>query len=326
MGSKLEFAERIPGSLGSSSREGKIGHSNRPPMAMVPHSRDLPTPLVLGKVRLPVALFPQVLGLAVFAGIFAGAALLMKKAIRPEPPSASLTATASPHPGGQVQTIEAVRRVVENMIKGAPEYAVFFERLKVDFPSEYESFLAAVAQRAAASGEIGSADLQMAEAVRTLRLSRGVLAAKAGAAAVERIFELQLAMLKALAGKDPRLCADYLYGGESSGYLEFAAQNRKLVAEMAVAGISAIHDGESKRAEREAPTVAEFGALEQLLRAKGLGSQEIEALHDGTVTDPAISDERMCEAGQVYLETLATMPEESRLRIYGLTLELMARS
>jgi hypothetical protein len=265
------------------------------------------------------------LGLAILAGVFAGAAVL-KQAIRPQSPSASLTATASPRPEGQVQNLEAVRRIFENMLKGAPEYAVFFDRLKTDFPSEYESFLAAVAKRSAASGEIGSADLHMAEAVRTLRLSRGVMAAKAGEAALERIFELQLAMLKALAAMDPRLCADYLYGSESVGYLKFAAENRKLVAEMAVAGIEAIRDGELKHVERDAPTEAEFDALEQLLRAKGLGSQEIEALLDGTVSDPAISDERMCNAGQVYLETLATMRQDSRLRIYGLTLELMARS
>jgi hypothetical protein len=265
------------------------------------------------------------LALAVFALSLAGVAQL-KKAIRPETPSASLTATAPPRLGAQVHDVEAMRRTFENMLKGAPEYAVFFERLKADFPSEYESFLAAVAQRSAASGEIGSADLHMAEAVRTLRLSRGVLAAKAGAAALKRIFELQLAMLKALAAKDPRLCADYLSGGESGAYLEFAARNRKLVAELAVAGIDAIHDGEEERLQRDAPTMAEFDALEQLLRAKGLGSQEIGALLDGTVSSPPISDEKMCNAGQVYLETLATLPEESRLRIYGFTVELMARS
>ena len=265
------------------------------------------------------------LGLAVFAGIFAGGALL-KKAIRPEPPSDSSTATSSARPEGQVEKIEAVRRLFVNVLKGAPEYAVFFERLKTDFPQEYESFLAAVAQRSAASGEIGSADMHIAEAVRTLRLSRGVLAAKAGEAALQRIFELQLAMLKALAAKDPRLCADYLYGGESAGYLEFAAENRKLVSEMAVAGIDAIHDGEEKRVQRDVPTMAEFDALEQSLRARGLGSPEIEALLDGTASNPTISDEKMCSAGQVYLETLATMPEESRLRIYGFTVELMARS
>lgn len=324
----------MPGLSWFKQPRGKTGRGNRP--AKVQQCRDLPAPIVLGKVgcSLPCScrefckvniLRLVLLGLAVFAGIFTGAALL-KKAIRPEPPSTSLTATASARPEGQVENIEAVRRVFLNMLKGAPEYAVFFERLKADFPSEYESFLAAVAKRSAASGEMGSADLHMAEAVRTLRLSRGVLAAKAGEAALERIFELQRAMLKALAAKDPRLCADYLSGGEGSGYLEFAAQNRKLVAEMAVAGIDAIYDGESKRVQRDAPTVAEFDALEQLLGAKGLGSQEIGALLDGTVSNPAISDEKMCNAGQVYLETLATMPEESRLRIYGLTLELMARS
>jgi hypothetical protein len=265
------------------------------------------------------------LGLAVLALVLAGVALL-KKATRPEAASASPTATASPHSGGQVHNIEAVRRIFENVLKGAPEYAVFFERLRTDFPSEYESFLAAVAQRSAASGEIGSADLHMAEAVRTLRLSRGALAAEAGQAALERIFELQLAMLKALAVKNPRLCAGYLYGSESGGYLEFAAENRKLVAALAVAGIDAIHDGEEKRVQRDTPSMAEFDALEQVLRAKGLSSQEIGALLDGTVTNPAISDEKMCNAGQVYLETLATLPDESRLRIYGFTVEVMARS
>jgi len=265
------------------------------------------------------------LGLAVLALVLAGVALV-KKATRPEAPSDSLTATASPHPREQIQNIEAVRRIFENMLKGAPEYADFFARVKAEFPAEYESFLAAVAARSATSGEIGSADLHMAEAVRTLRLSRGASAAKAGQAALERIFELQLAMLKALAAKDPRLCAGYLYGSESGGYLEFAAKNRKLVAEAAIAGIDAIHDGEEKHLERDTPTMAEFDALEQSLRAKGLGSQEIGALLDGTVSNPAISDEKMCNAGQVYLETLATLPQESRLRIYGFTVEVMARS
>ena len=216
--------------------------------------------------------------------------------------------------------------LLEEKLKTAPEYAAFFDRLKTVFPSEYEFFLAAFAQRFAANGEIASADLLMAEAARSLRLSRGILAAKAGGPALEHIFELHFAMLRALAAKDPRLCVNFLYGGESSGFFEFSAQNRGLVAAMAIAGIDAIHDGEIKRIERPAPTGTDFDALEKALRAKGLDTPEIEALLDGKASDPPIGDAKMCRAGQVYLETLAAMPESTRLRIYGLAVELMARS
>jgi hypothetical protein len=267
------------------------------------------------------------LGLAALAGIITGAALL-QKAIRPETSSAPLIATASPRPGEpgtSPDEIDAARRAVEEKLKTAPEFAAFFDRLKTVFPLEYESFLAAFVQRSA-SGGIVSADLLIAEAARSLRLSRGILAAKAGRPALEHIFELQFAMLRALAAKDPRLCVNFLYGGDSPGFFEFSAQNRGLVAAMAIAGIDAIHDGEIKRIERPAPTGKDFDALEKALRAKGLDTPEIEALLDGKAGDPPIGDAKMCRAGQVYLETLAAMPESTRLRIYGLAVELMARS
>src|ERR1700738_1120487 len=196
------------------------------------------------------------LGLAAFAGIVTGAALL-EKAIRPETSSAPLIATASTRPGEPWMSpheIDAARRAVEEKLKTAPEFAPFFDRLKTVFPSEYEAFLAAFAQRSVASGEVASADLLMAEAVRSLRLSRGILAAKADRQALEHIFELHSAMLRALAAKDPRLCVNFLYGGQSPGFFEFSAQNRGLVAAMAIAGIHAIHDGEIKRiAGRQRP-------------------------------------------------------------------------
>jgi len=268
------------------------------------------------------------LGLAAFAGIVTGAALL-EKAIRPETSSAPLIATASTRPGEPWMSpheIDAARRAVEGKLKTAPEFAPFFDRLKTVFPSEYEAFLAAFAQRSVASGEVASADLLMAEAVRSLRLSRGILAAKADRQALEHIFELHSAMLRALAAKDPRLCVNFLYGGQSPGFFEFSAQNRGLVAAMAIAGIDAIHDGEIKRIERPAPAGTDFDALEKALRAKGLDSPEIEALLDGKAGNPPIGAAKMCRAGQVYLETLAAMPESARLRIYGLAVELMARS
>ncbi|MGH6845417.1 MAG: hypothetical protein ACRECU_12010 [Methylocella sp.] len=298
----------------------------------------MPVAAVLGKVTVCVQVTPAwetarvnilrlvLLGLAALAAIVAGAALL-QKGIRPE--TAPLIATASQRPGepgASPSEIAAARRAFEEKLKTAPEYAVFFDRLKSVFPAEYESFLAALAQRSAAGGEIGSADFLMAEAVRSLRLSRGVLAAKAGQAALEHIFELQFAVLRALAAKDPRLCVDFLAGVASPGFFEFSAQNRGLVAALAIAGIDAIHDGEVQRVERPVPAGTDFDALEKALRAKGLDTPEIEALLDGKPGDPPIGAAKMCRAGQVYLETLAAMPESTRLRIYGLAVELMARS
>jgi hypothetical protein len=268
------------------------------------------------------------LGLAALS-FAAGGVALLHEASRPEPSNAFLATPAESGSGRHrlpPDVIAAARRAFEEELKAAPEYQAFFGRLKAVFASDYESFLVDFARRSAASGETGNADLLIAQAVHSLRLSRGVLAAKAGQAALEHIFELQLAMLQALGAKDPHLCVDFLYGTESSGFLEFSAQNRGLVAAMAVAGIDAIHDGEVSRIERETPTGADFEALEEALRGKGLDTPEIEALLDAKTVNPPIDEARMCRAGQIYLETIAAMPQEKRLRIYGLAVELMARS
>jgi hypothetical protein len=268
------------------------------------------------------------LGLAALSWIVGGAAIL-QKAGRPKTPSASSIAT-TPTTSGELRVwsheIAAARRAFEEELKRAPEYESFFTRLREDFPSEYGSFIVGLARHPAATGEIGNADFLLAEAVRSLRLSRGVLAAKAGRTALERLFELQLAMLQALAANDPHLCVDFLYGSESNAFVEFSAQNRSLVAAIAVAGIDAIQDGQLKQIQREAPTGTDFDALEKGLRAKGLTTPEIEALLDAKASNPPIDEAKMCRAGQVYLETLAALPEESRLRIYALAVELMARS
>jgi hypothetical protein len=267
------------------------------------------------------------LGLATLAGIVAGAALL-QKAIRPETPSATLIAPATPRQGERGPSpyeIAAARHALDEKLTAAPEYVAFFDRLQSTFPHEYESFLAGISKRLATAGEIGSADFLMAEAVRSLRLSRGILAAKAGNPALEHIFELQSSMLRALAAKDPHLCVDFLNGGESLGFFEFSAQNRGLVAAMGIAGIDAIQDGEVKMVERPPPAGTDFDALEKALRARGLDTPEIEALLDGKASDPPVADAKMCRAGQIYLETLAAMPEPARLRIYGFAVELMAR-
>jgi hypothetical protein len=225
------------------------------------------------------------------------------------------------------EAIAAARRAIEAELAAAPEYAGFFDRLKTSFPAEYEAFLAKASQRsAAAGGEMRRADFLMIDAVRALRLSHGVLAAKAGQPALDHVFEMQLAMLRALAEKNQGLCVDFLYGGANGDFLEFSAANRGLVAAMASAGLDAIRDGQINKVGREEPTAEDFQTLEQALRAKGLDTLEIEALLDGKTPDPPLDDARLCRAGAIYLETLAAMPEPLRMRIYGFAVELMARS
>jgi hypothetical protein len=261
------------------------------------------------------------LGLAALAAIVAGAALL-QKALRPETLSPSLITGG----GASDAEIAAARRGLEERLVAAPEYTAFFERLKSVFPAEYEAFLAAYAKRLAANGAPRSPDVLMEEAGRFLRRTRGILAAKAGGPALEHIFELQASMLQALSAKDPHLCVSFLSGAESPGLYEFSAQNRGLVTALGIASIDAIHDGEVKQVDRPAPTDRDFAELEKALRGNGLGTPEIEALLDGKVSETPIADEKMCQAGQIYLETLAAMPEPSRVRIYGFAIELMARS
>ena len=161
---------------------------------------------------------------------------------------------------------------------------------------------------------------------RVDRRPRGVLAAKADSGPLGRIFDAQAAWLDALAKDDPRLCVDFLYGGASDAFLEFAGRNRPLLADMAQAFLAAILDGRDKKPDRPAPSPEDVASLEQALAAAGLGKPAIDALLDGKAAEPPLPDETMCEAGRVYLKTLRALPEDQRLRFYGLAVELMARS
>ena len=263
------------------------------------------------------------LGLAALAAIICGVALL-RQALPSNVPATAPNASGVFRPSPA--QIEAARKVLDEKLATAPDYAVFFNRLDKVFPDEYQAFLGALALRLALAGEIRSADVLMAEAARSLRLSRGLLAAKAGDPALEHIFELQATMLRALAAKDPHLCGSFLNGDDSQDFFEFSAQNRGLVAAMGIAGLEAIKDGEVKGIERPPPAGKDFDALEQALRAKGLETPEIEMLLDGKPSDPPIADAKLCRDGLIYLEALTGLPGPIRLRIYGFAIELMARS
>lgn len=218
------------------------------------------------------------------------------------------------------------RKEVEGVIAAAPDYAGFFKRMRETFPADYDGALDAYASRLATAGRPESVDYYAAEAVRRLRQARGALAAKSEAEALARVFDMQLAVLRAISREDSKLCVGFLYGGAGGDFQKFAQTRRALVADMAVAGVDAIASGQAKQIERSAPTDADFRQLEAGLLARGLGKPEIDALLDGKAPQPPLDDAKMCAAGQTYLEALRALPEAARLRIYGLALELMAKS
>lgn len=222
-------------------------------------------------------------------------------------------------------SVDTARKDVEDTIASAPEIARFFDRLRLALPTDYETAISALAARRSA-GSADSADYDLSQAVKTLRQARGALAAKADSAALSRVFESQLAVLKALSAVDSRLCVDFLYGGASEGFLKFSAGNRTLIADLAIAGLDAMLDGKEKNIARTTPTESDFQMFETSLRQNGVGTTEIAALLDGKTPDPPISDDRMCAAGKTYLETLLQMPEDVRGRIQALAVDLMARS
>jgi hypothetical protein len=218
------------------------------------------------------------------------------------------------------------RSAVEERIKLAPEHAAFFATLQRAFPQDYARILDGFAEKAVAASKLESADFYLTETVRAVRARHGVVASRAGAPALERVFKTQARLLAGLSDKDPRLCVDFLHGRASTGFFEFAAANGAVVAELAQAGLDAILDGQKTRAERQPPTDEDFARLEQLLQQRGMGRSEIEALLDGKTPDPPLPDVAMCRAGRVYLEVLEGLPEDARLRIYALAVELLART
>ncbi len=244
----------------------------------------------------------------------------------PPPAEAPPPAAATEAPAPAAAEASEARKKIEAALAAAPEYARFFSRLRDAFPSDYEATMDGFAARFGAAGKLENVDFYLSEAVRNLRQKRGVGAAKAETAPLGRVFDMQLEVLKAVAKEDKRLCVAFLYGATDADFQRFAGRRRGLVANMALAGLEAMANGEEKKIERPAPSEADFKVLETALANKGLGKVEIDALLDGKTPEPPLDDAVMCAAGQTYLETMRTLPEPVRLRIYGLAVELMARS
>ena len=272
------------------------------------------------------------LGLAAIIALVLGAQFLGRafktEATAPPQPVASQVAS----PPAEVplrsalspQALAAARAQVERAIADAPDYARFFDRLRLAFPSDYDTIMNTLGE--ANQGRDINVDSVMADAVSALRHAHGTLAAKAPDSALAQIFTLQLEEMKALATRDTHLCVAFLYGANVPGFLAFAADHRPLVADAAIAGLDAMNGGRMQSIDRGAPTDSDFQTLDHALVQKGLTRPEIDALLDGKTPEPPIDDQTMCQAGQTYLSTLGDLPSDVRARLYGLAVDLMAKS
>jgi len=232
--------------------------------------------------------------------------------------------------GGNAQPtadqLASARRNVEKVLKQSPEFASYFASLDKNYPSDYMHILAGFISRATKSGHAETPDYYITEAMRVLRQNRGILATKASDFSLQRVFEQQLEVVGAMEAADPRVCAEFLHGGATDGFFEFSKGHRALMARLAQAGLDAMLDGQQQNVERATPSDADFTMLDGALQANGLDRPQIETLLDAKVQDPPLSDTSLCKAGRVYLETLRTLPDEIKMRIYALALTLQART
>ena len=129
-----------------------------------------------------------------------------------------------------------------------------------------------------------------------------------------------------MAGVDPQLCVDFFYGGASPAFFDFAAKNRALVASMAQAGLDAVVRTARRARSNVRRQPMPISTSSRPPSRPGLDAIEIGALLDGKAPDPPLPDQRMCEVGRTYLDVMQALPDDPRLKIYALAIELGARS
>lgn len=231
-----------------------------------------------------------------------------------------------PQPQPQPPSDAAARNVLDELVGDAPDYGAFFTRLRQAFPGEYEATVKAIKSQLDAAGRVGSVDYYVSDAIRLLRKGHGATVAEAGPDQIERVFDAQLAAMRAVAQEDPRMCVGFLYGATTQDFEKMAATHRPLVAEMALARLEATANGEAVKAKRAAPSEDEVKLFEKALTERGLTNDELDVFLGGEIAKATMDQPRMCAAGQSYLEALRTLPREVRMKIYSLLLEQMARS
>lgn len=212
---------------------------------------------------------------------------------------------------------------LQDKLAQAPEYAAFLAQLRSQYPGDYDAAVkAALAQ--GLQNHSDAADLFVARAVQVLRQTRGLMGARAGALALDHLFGEHEKVLRQLAAVDPSLCVDFLNGAPADRFVAFSSANRALMASEAQAGLDAIDDGSHKKIDREAPTPEDFNDLEKILLSRGMSRAAIDQLLDGKAPNPPLSDAEQCQNGLIYLESMKSLPDLQRLRLYALALEVMA--
>ncbi len=245
----------------------------------------------------------------------------------PEPREASRPPTfdrATSQPTGD--SLGAEREAILLRLAKAPEFADFTRRVSSVYPADWDRMLNAFARRGLAARTIESPESYVSDILRGLRRNRGIMASKASPALLARVFDAQQQLLSGLAGADKRLCVDFLLGQASPAFLDFAARNRLLLANMASATLDAMIDGDKARIDRDPPADADFDALETALTRQGLGKPVIGALLDGRLPDPPLPDATLCDAGLVYFDALKALPDDARMRLYALAVQAMSKS
>lgn len=221
---------------------------------------------------------------------------------------------------------EEARAAVEEQLGRAVEHRAFFVAFRQGFSGDYETVVTQFSRRAQETGRLDAPERYVAESLRALRRSKGLLAAQADDDRLARVFATQKALLDAMGETDAHLCVEFLFGHAGRAYDAFAARHRQLVARMAHAQIEAMVEGRARRIVRRAPDAGDFALLERALQERGLDQAAIETLLDGKPPPAPTPDTVLCRAGRVYHETLRALPDDVRLRIYGLAVEALARS
>ena len=237
---------------------------------------------------------------------------------------------ADAHPAANISlpgmTAQDAHGKIVAVLAAAPDLARAFDALRAQFPAVADRTLSEATEAYRTSGVAPTPDDLFASGMRDLRLSAGVLAAKAGPEALGAIFEVKAKVLADLEQADPRICADYLYGGTSPEFADFQAAHRSLIATAALATIDAMADGRSRQKAWGEPSADDFQVIETALAKRGLSQEEIASLLDGRAPNTPPTDERLCDNARTYLDVLKAMPADARNRVYGLTAELLARS
>lgn len=229
-------------------------------------------------------------------------------------------------PGRVGAPLDADRATVQARLQAVPDLARVFALMRTEFPAVADRSLTAAVDALRKTGQPPSPDDMIAAAMRDARLSAGVLAARAGPEALAAIFEAKAATLADLEAADPRICADYVYGGTSPEFSDFALSHRALVARADIATLAAMADGRNRHMSWDTPSPEDYALIETQLKQKGLSADEIGAVLDGKSFDHPPSDTRLCDNARAYLDAMRAMPIDARNRVYGLAAELLARS